>query len=117
MKHYFLLFCLLVSSTHLTAAPKPKNKFLEVLGHMKMLTGFALIPLGMIAAEYSRADHKLYHRLEPSQRKDLSVFAPVDPDGLLWGGLMCGYILILWGASDVYQSQKSDDITDKEQNL
>lgn len=50
MKHYFLLFCLMVSSTNLTAVPKPKNKFLEVLGHMKMLTGFALIPLGMMAA-------------------------------------------------------------------
>jgi hypothetical protein len=106
MKNYFLLFCILISSTHLTAVPKPKNKFLEILGHMKMLTGFALIPLGAVAAAYADADHSLYYRCEPSQRKDLSIFAPLNPVMLFWGSAMCGLILMGWGAQDVQESKE-----------
>ncbi len=108
MKHYFLLLCLFINSTRLDAAPRPKNKFLEVLGHMKMLTGFALIPLGAVAAVYAGADHFLYFHCEPSQRKDLSIFAPLNPVALFCGSLMCGGILMAWGAQDVQESKGSE---------
>lgn len=102
-----VLFCLFFSSTNLLPQPKPKNHFLEVLGHIKMLTGFALIPMGMIAAAYSDADHHLYKRLEPAQRKDLSIFAPIEPAFLFWGSIWCGITLMAWGANDVQESKKS----------
>lgn len=61
----------------------------------------------MIAAGYSSADQHLYHRLEPSQRKDLSIFAPLDPLLLFWGSALCGAMLMGWGAQDVEDSKES----------
>jgi hypothetical protein len=105
-KKLLFLFSLVVFSHTVMPAPKPKNKFVEVLGHMKILTGFALIPLGAVAAAYAAADHSLYYRLEPSQRKDLSIFAPLNPVVLFWASALCGGILMAWGAQDVQESKE-----------
>lgn len=110
MKKYAFLLLLLVSVNSAMPAPKPKNKFLEVLGHVKMLTGFGLIPAGLLAAGYSSADRWDYlHKSDSSQRKDLSIFAPIDPFYLYLGSLFVGITLICWGAQDVQNSQETSN--------
>lgn len=108
MKKYVFLLLLLVSVNSASPASKPHNKFLEVLGHVKMLTGFAFIPAGLLAAGYSSAERWDYlHKSDPSQRKDLSIFAPIDPLYLSLGSIWLGVTLICWGAQDVRDSKET----------
>lgn len=106
MKKYTFLLCLLASTATIIPAPKPKNQFLEVLGQMKMLTGFALIPLSMALAECNETDHREY-LLSSQNKKDLGMFAPIHPSHILVGGLITGVALLLWGACDVHESKES----------